>query len=91
MFQRLRKGLKPPVSMSTIPEEDSQQSSSVARQVFPEENPSVTVPESEAKAVEDILAASAKEEERREETVATPPTIDQHSRGECDHARPSGR
>ena len=50
--------------MSTIPEEDSQQSSSVARQVFLEENPSVMVPKSEAKAAEDIPAASTDEEER---------------------------
>ena len=79
MFQCLRKGLRPSVSMSTIPEEDSQQSSSVARQVFPEENPSATVPESEAKAAEDIPAASAdeEEEERREDRVATPPAPDQ--------------
>ena len=47
----------PSVSMSTIPEEDSQQSSSVAHQVFTEENPFATVPESEAKAAEDIPAA----------------------------------
>ena len=64
--------------MSTIPEEDSQQSSSVARQVFPEENPSMTVPESEAKVAEDILAASAEEEEeRRKERFATPPATNQ--------------
>ena len=48
--------------MFTIPEEDSQQSSSVARQVFPEENPSVTVQASEAKAAEEIPAASADED-----------------------------
>ena len=77
VYQRLRKGLRPSVSMSTIPEEDSHQSSSVARQVFPEENPSATVPESEAKAAEDIPAASADEETRREERVATPPVPDQ--------------
>ena len=51
----------------------------MARQVFPEENPSVTVPESEAKAAKDILATSAEEEERREEIerVATPLATDQ--------------
>ena len=63
--------------MSTIPEEDSQQTSSVARQVFPEENLSVTVPKSEAKAVEDTAVASATEpqetHEEEEERVATPP------------------
>ena len=51
----------------------------MTRQVFPEENPSVTVPASEAKAAEDIPAASAEEEERREERerVATPPATHQ--------------
>ena len=57
-FHRLRKGLRPSISMSTILEEDSQQSSLVARQVFPEDNPFVTVPVSEAKVAEDIPAAS---------------------------------
>ena len=50
--------------MTTITKEDSHQSSSVAHQVFPEDNPSATVPESEAKAAEDIPAASTDEEER---------------------------
>ena len=72
VFQQLRKGLKPSVSMTTIPEEDSNQSSSVARQVFPEENPSVTVPVPEATTSEEIPAAAA--DERQEEHVATPPT-----------------
>ena len=59
--------------MSTIPEEDSHQSSLVARQVFLEENPSVTVPESEAKTTEDIPAASTDEEEKkRRESCYTP-------------------
>ena len=49
----------------------------MARQVFPEENPSVTVPESEAKVAEDIPAASADEEKRREERVSTHPAPDQ--------------
>ena len=40
--------------------------------MFPEDNPSVTVPVSEANASEEILAASA--DERKEEHVATPPT-----------------
>ena len=53
--------------MFTIPEEDSQQSSSVARQVFPEENPSVTVQAFKGKAAEDIPATSTEEQERTEE------------------------
>ena len=63
--------------LAKVSGQDSQQSSSVARQVFPEENPSVTVPVSEAKSAEDIPAASTDEEERREERVATPPAPDQ--------------
>nr|XP_020161834.1 proteoglycan 4-like [Aegilops tauschii subsp. strangulata] len=74
VFQRLRKGLRPSVSMTTITEEDSNQSSSVARQVFPEDNPSVTVPMSEAHASEDNPAASTDERQGEEEHVATPPT-----------------
>ena len=74
MFKRLRKGLKPSVSMTTITEEASNQSSSVARQVFPEENPSVTGPSSEANVAEDNPAASADERQGEEERVATPPT-----------------
>ena len=58
--------------MTSIIKEDSHQSSSVARQVFPEDNPSVTVPVSEANASEEIPVASA--EERQEELVDTPPT-----------------
>ena len=65
VFRRLHKGLTPPVSMSSILEEEVQQSSSVARQVFPEENPSVTDQASKANDAEDIPAASA-DEERRE-------------------------
>ena len=62
----------PTVSMTTITEEDSHQSSSMARQVFPEDNPSVTVPVSEANASKEIPAAA--DDERQEERVATPPT-----------------
>ena len=64
--------------MSSIPEGEVQQSS-VARQVFPEATPIANVSESEAKAVEDIPAASADENqgEREEERVATPPASDQ--------------
>ena len=47
--------------MSSIPEGEVQQSS-VARQVFPEATPTVIVSKSEAKAAEDITAASADEE-----------------------------
>ena len=70
VYQRLRKGQKPSVSMTTITEEDSHQSSPVARQVFPEDNPPVTVPASEANASEEIPAASA--EERQEELLLLP-------------------
>ena len=70
-LRRLRKGPRPQVAMSSIPEREVQQSS-VAREVFPEATPTVNVSESEAKAAKDIPAASA-EEERREERVATPP------------------
>ena len=58
--------------MSSIPEEEVQHTSSVARQVFPEATPSATASESEAKTAEDIPAASAKEERE-----ATPPASDQ--------------
>ena len=53
--------------MSSIPEGEVQQPS-VARQVFPEATPTANVSESEAKAAEDIPAASAGEDqETREE------------------------
>ena len=61
--------------MSSIPEEDVQHTSSVARQVFPEAIPSVTASESEAKDAEDIPAASA-DEEREEERDGIPPAND---------------
>ena len=48
--------------MTSIPEEDVQHHNSVARQVFPEATPSMSASESEAKAAEDIPAASAEEE-----------------------------
>ena len=73
MFKWLRKGLSPSVSMKSITEEDSNQSSSEARQVFPEDNPSVTVPVSEANATEEISAAST-DDRQEEERAATPPT-----------------
>ena len=59
--------------MTTITEEDSNLSSLVARQVFPKDNPSVTVPVSEANAAEDPPATSAGVTQE-EEHVATPPT-----------------
>ena len=65
-FRRLRRGPRSTVSMSSIPEEGVQNTSSVARQVFPEAIPSVTAQESEAKAAEDIPAASADEEKEEE-------------------------
>ena len=61
VFQRLHKGQRPSVSMTTITEEDSHQFSSVAHQVFPEDNASVTVPVSEANASEQIPAVAADE------------------------------
>ena len=67
-FRRLRKGPRPQVTMSSIPEGEVQQSS-VARQVFPEATPTVNVSESEAKAAEDIPAASADEEKEEEREV----------------------
>src|SRR3954463_7422469 len=75
-FRRLRKGPRPQVTLSSVPEGDERQS--VSRQVFPEASPTVNNPESEPKAAEDIPAASAddQEEETREEEarVDTPPT-----------------
>ena len=62
--------------MTSIPEEDVQHNSSVARQVFPEATPSASASESEAKAAEDIPAASA--DERQEDVrVPTPPVIEE--------------
>nr|XP_020155680.1 fibrous sheath CABYR-binding protein-like [Aegilops tauschii subsp. strangulata] len=77
-FRRLRKGPRPQVTMSSIPEGEVHQSS-VACQVFPEATPTANVSESEAKAAEDIPAALANQdkEEREEERVATPPATDQ--------------
>ena len=61
-LRRLRKGPRPQVTISSIPEGVVHQSS-VARQVFPEAIPSNTAQESEAKEAEDIPAASAEERE----------------------------
>ena len=61
--------------MSSIPEEEVQQSS-VACQVFPEATPTANVSESEAKAAEDIPAASA-DDTQEEEHVPTPPTTEE--------------
>ena len=59
--------------MSSIPEGEAQQSS-VARQVFSEATPTANVSESEAKAAEDIPAASA-DDTQEEERVPTPPLL----------------
>src|SRR5215216_3003724 len=45
-FRRLRKGLSPQVSMSSIPEEDVQNNSSLEHKVFPKATPSVSASES---------------------------------------------
>ena len=58
--------------MTTITEEGSNLSSSMARQVFSEDTPSVTVLVSEANVAEDPPAASAGATQE-EEHVATPP------------------
>ena len=74
-FRRLRKGPRPQVTLSSVPEGEERQS--VSRQVFPEASPTVNNPETEANMAEDIPAASAddQEEPREEEArVATPPT-----------------
>ena len=59
-FRRLCKGPRPQVTLSSVPEGEERQS--VSRQVFPEASPTVNIPESEAKAAEDIPAASALKE-----------------------------
>nr|XP_040256311.1 enolase-phosphatase E1-like [Aegilops tauschii subsp. strangulata] len=74
-FKRLCRGPRPSVSMSSIPEEDVHTTSSVACQVFPEAIPLATAQESEAKAVDDIPAASA-DEENEEDREVIPPTTD---------------
>ena len=74
-FHRLRKGPRPQVTLSSVPEGEERQS--VSRQVFPEASPTLNNSESEANAAEDIPAASANEQEEQtdeEERVATPPT-----------------
>ena len=59
-FCRLRKGPRPQVTMPSIPEGEVQHNS-VAHQVFHDATPTANVSESEAKAVEDIPAASAED------------------------------
>ena len=73
-FRRLRKGPRPQVTLSSVPEGEERQS--VSREVFPEASPTVNIPESEAKAAEDIPTASADEEEEphNQERAATPPS-----------------
>ena len=58
-FRRLRKGPRPQVTLSSVPEGEERQS--VSRQVFPEASPTVNNSESKAKVAEDIPAASADE------------------------------
>ena len=70
-LRRLRKGQRPQVPLSSVPEGEVQRSP-VARQVFSEPAPTVNVSESEAHAAEDNPATSA-DEERQEERVSTPP------------------
>ena len=60
-FCRLHKGPRPQVTLSSVPEGEERQS--VSREVFPEASPTANIPESEAKAAEDIPAASADEQE----------------------------
>ena len=64
-FRRLRKGPRPQVTLSSVPEGEEHQS--VSRQVFPEASPTVNISESEAKAAEDIPAASADENQGERE------------------------
>ena len=71
VFRRLRKGPRPHVTLSSVPEGEERQS--VSRQFFLEASPTANIPESEAKVAEDILAASADEQEEsrvEEERVA---------------------
>ena len=70
-LRRLRKGIRPQVPLSSVPEGEVQRSP-VARQVLSEPAPTVNVSESEAHAAEDNPAVSA-DEERQEERVSTPP------------------
>ena len=53
VLQRLRKGPRPQVPLSSVPEGEVHHQS-VARQVFPDATPTVTVSESEAKVAEEI-------------------------------------
>ena len=76
-FRRLRKGQRPQVPLSSVPEGEVQRSP-VARQVFSEPAPTVNVSESEAHAAEDIPAASA-EENQEEVRVPTPPVIEEEA------------
>ena len=75
-FRRLRKGQKPQVPLSSVPEGEVHHQPAT-RQVFPEATPTENVSVSEAQAAEDIPAASADEgEEPRVEVerVVTPPS-----------------
>src|SRR3954469_18230911 len=70
-LRRLRKGPRPQVPLSSVPEGEVPHQS-VARQVFPDATPTVNVFESEAKGAEDILAASA-DDKQEDERDSTPP------------------
>lgn len=70
-LRRLRKGPRPQVPLSSVPEGEVYHQS-VARQVFPDATPTVTVSESEAKMVEDNPATSA-DDKQEEDRVPTPP------------------
>ena len=61
MFHRLRKGPRPQVTLSSVPEGEERQS--VSRKVFPKASPTANIPESKAKTAEDIPAASADDKE----------------------------
>ena len=52
-FRRLRKGPRPQVTLSSVPEGEEQHNS-VAHQVFPDAAPAVNISASEARAAEDI-------------------------------------
>ena len=76
-LRRLRRGQRPEVPLSSVPEGEVQ-CSPVARQVFSEPAPTVNVSESEAHAAKDIPAASAEENEE-EVRVPTLPAIEEEA------------
>ena len=74
-LRRLRKVPRPQVPLSSVPEGEVPHQS-VARQVFLDATPTVNVSESEAKAAEDIPAASA-DDTQEEERVPTLPITEE--------------